>query len=148
MCQWRLLHSRNMYTRTEISAVMSPSLTTSGDACVKCGTTKKQGRHSCCARGGTWFKNCGGAGDSQFGHTWSEGVQACKDFPTLVNKSLKVVHGHVGFFSNSQNVSRSNRFTDQDKNMRRAPNVGIIGFKDSVGLANALVWICTFFLLF
>ena len=47
-------------------------------ACTQCGILKKSGKHSCCARGGAWFKNCGDAGDSNFDHTWVEGIQACK----------------------------------------------------------------------
>ena len=46
--------------------------------CRKCGITNKSGKLSCCARGGAWFKKCGDAGDSNFDHTWLEGVLACK----------------------------------------------------------------------
>ena len=46
--------------------------------CPKCGTTKKSGKLSCCARGGAWFKKCGDGGDTKFEHTWTEGIQACK----------------------------------------------------------------------
>ena len=46
--------------------------------CLKCGTTKKSGKQSCCARGGDWFKQCGDAGDQKFDHTWAEGIQSCK----------------------------------------------------------------------
>ena len=46
--------------------------------CPKCGTTKRSGLISCCARGGTWFENCGNAGSTKFNHTWVEGIQACK----------------------------------------------------------------------
>ena len=46
--------------------------------CPKCGTTKKSGKLSCCARDGSWFKKCGNAGDKQFHYTWAEGVQACQ----------------------------------------------------------------------
>ena len=46
--------------------------------CPKCSDNKKSGALSCCARGGSWFKNCGDAGDSKFDHTWAEGIQACK----------------------------------------------------------------------
>ena len=46
--------------------------------CPKCGTAKKSGKYSCCARGGAWFTNCGDAGDTQFEHTWAEGVEACE----------------------------------------------------------------------
>ena len=33
---------------------------------------------SCCGRGGSWFKNCGGAGNAKLHHTWYEGIQSCK----------------------------------------------------------------------
>ena len=46
--------------------------------CSKCGTTKVFGKLSCCAPGGSWFKNCGDADDTMIDHTWAEGVQACK----------------------------------------------------------------------
>ena len=46
-------------------------------ACPKCNITKKSGTLSCCARGGAWFKNCGDVGDTQFDHTWAEGIEAC-----------------------------------------------------------------------
>ena len=47
-------------------------------ACSKCGTIKQSGIRSCCAPGGAWSKNCGDPGDSNFDHTWLEGLQACK----------------------------------------------------------------------
>ena len=49
----------------------------SSKVCPQCGTIKKTGKLSCCARGGSWFNNCGDAGDSNIAHTWGEGVQAC-----------------------------------------------------------------------
>ena len=50
----------------------------SRSACPRCGTIKKSGQLNCCARGGAWFNECGDPGDSNFGHTWFEGIQACK----------------------------------------------------------------------
>ena len=47
-------------------------------ACASCGTMTKSAKMSCCARGGSWFKNCGGAGKAKLRHTWYEGIQACK----------------------------------------------------------------------
>ena len=32
---------------------------------------------SCCARGGSWFNICGGAGNKRLPHTWSEGIRVC-----------------------------------------------------------------------
>ena len=52
--------------------------TTSRFVCPKCGTIKKSAKASCCGRGGSWFRNCGSAGNRKFPHTWSEGVLTCK----------------------------------------------------------------------
>ena len=46
--------------------------------CHKCVTIKKSGKNSCCGRGGSWFRNCGSAGNVKLRHTWYEGIQACK----------------------------------------------------------------------
>ena len=46
--------------------------------CPKCGIIAKSGKSSCCGRGGSWFKNCGGSGNTKLQHTWNEGIQACK----------------------------------------------------------------------
>ena len=60
--------------------VLPPAATTItiGSTCSKCGTIKKSGKSSCCGRGGSWFRDCGSGGNSKFGHTWSEGIRACK----------------------------------------------------------------------
>ena len=62
------------------------SLLGASSRCSKCGTTKKSDRHSCCAPGGAWFKNCGDAGDKTFDHTWAEGIHACKDYGSSVSE--------------------------------------------------------------
>ena len=36
-----------------------------------------KGGLTCCGKGGSWFKNCGPAGDPKFDHTWSDGAKAC-----------------------------------------------------------------------
>ena len=51
--------------------------TTAPGTCASCGTNSV-GKRSCCVLGGSWFGNCGDAGDSNFDHTWFEGIQACK----------------------------------------------------------------------
>ena len=43
---------------------------------------------SCCGRGGSWFKNCGG-GNTKLQHTWYEGIRACK-----VRSKSKIIIGH------------------------------------------------------
>ena len=49
--------------------------------CPRCGTIAKSGKMSCCGRGGSWFKSCGGTSNSNPGHTRYEGIQACKARP-------------------------------------------------------------------
>ena len=46
--------------------------------CLACGVIKKSGKLSCCARGGSWFGNCGATRAAQREHTWYEGLHACK----------------------------------------------------------------------
>ena len=57
------------------------SMTTVSPVCVKCGIIKKSGKSSCCGRGGSWFRNCGGV--AKLRHTWYEGIQSCKARPQL-----------------------------------------------------------------
>ena len=65
-------------TTTPISAV-----------CPACGTIKKSGKASCCSRGGSWFGKCGGVGNANLGHTWHEGIRACKvQFRAVVGQKL------------------------------------------------------------
>ena len=59
-------------------ATSTPGITMATTTCPNCGTFKKSGRVSCCAPGGAWYKNCGGTGNRNFGHSWVEGVEACK----------------------------------------------------------------------
>merc|ERR1712032_622379 len=73
---------RELIVRTPIVTLVStPAITstiTKTLACPKCGTFQKSGRSSCCAPGGAWFKNCGGALNKNVDHKWFEGVAACK----------------------------------------------------------------------
>ena len=46
-------------------------------ACPRCGIIVKSGKMSCCGRGGSWFKNCGG-GNKKRQHTWYQGIRACE----------------------------------------------------------------------
>ena len=78
----RPMPDRELIVRTSIStAVSSPVIgprIASTMTCPKCGMFKKSGRVSCCAPGGTWFKNCGGDSNRNVDHKWFEGVEACK----------------------------------------------------------------------
>ena len=46
--------------------------------CPECGFIFQSGKTSCCGHGGSWFGNCGSAGNTKLGHLWSEGIRACK----------------------------------------------------------------------
>ena len=52
--------------------------TTISTVCRNCGIIGKSGKGSCCGPGGSWFKNCGGAGNAKLLHTWYEGTKACE----------------------------------------------------------------------
>ena len=95
---WRLMtwmesepHSDQAMTDTAffLSCVFvhtrTPGATTAiiSSVCPQCGTVGKSGKPSCCGHGGSWFNNCGGTGNSNFGHTWHEGIRACKAWSPL-----------------------------------------------------------------
>ena len=73
---------RELIVRTPISTSISTSAFTSTIlskmTCPKCVKFAKSGQVSCCAPGGAWYKNCGGAVNKNVDHRWSEGAQACK----------------------------------------------------------------------
>ena len=88
-CLWFLPSHPGRYfahtcARTEVSQQeqQEPTTTTAfatrDRKCPRCGYFKNLGRLSCCAREGAWFNKCGDAGDTNFKHTWFEGLQACK----------------------------------------------------------------------
>merc|ERR1712010_143649 len=62
------------------SAKPAAATTAASNTCAVCGSVKKSRKKSCCGRGGSWFRNCGSAGNKKFGHTWFEGIQACKQW--------------------------------------------------------------------
>ena len=67
---------RELIVRT--SSTIITSTASNSMTCSRCGTFKKSGRVSCCAPGGTWFKNCGSVDNRNVDHRWFEGTQACK----------------------------------------------------------------------
>ena len=59
--------------------INSVAITRTNVVCRKCRTvTRTSRRPSCCARGASWFGLCGDSGDTNFQHTWLEGIRACK----------------------------------------------------------------------
>ena len=70
--------SRVTHIHPDIVPMITSVATTSSSVCSKCGKFKKSGTVSCCAKGGAWFGDCGNDGDAEYGHTFKEGIQACK----------------------------------------------------------------------
>ena len=61
-------------------------MATVASVCQKCSIVKKSGVTSCCARGGSWFNNCGADSNAKFDHTWYEGILACKKARPVTSK--------------------------------------------------------------
>ena len=118
----------------------------SSSECPKCGIVKKSGTRSCCAPGGAWFNNCGDAGDTQLDHTWAEGVQACRGFAaSSVKTPLEVTIHQVEVIAHPFNTDQQENVNQQQKNFYlhgSASNAGTTGYKDRVGMAQVVVWIC------
>ena len=123
-------------------------MVSSSSVCTKCGTTKKSGKRSCCARGGAWFKNCGDAGEVKFDHTWAEGVQVCKGFGTSV--LIEPIFGRVGVIGHLTNAPPSRNVTQQKKYIYRLDSILNTDGSESqthAGLANVDVCICVLFII-
>ena len=69
---------RELIAHILISTPAISPIIASTSMCPKCGTFVKSGRVSCCAPGGAWYENCGGAGNRNVDHTLLEGTNACK----------------------------------------------------------------------
>ena len=84
VCEPSTLATRQYISRRSLpmerELIVRAPITTSTNklSCPKCGTFQKSGKVSCCAPRGAWFKNCGGVGNRNVDHRWSEGVEACK----------------------------------------------------------------------
>ena len=81
---------------------LAATTTTITSACPKCGVIAKSGEISCCGRGGSWFRNCGSAGNAKLHHTWYEGIQVCKT--RVQPKRASGRHSNAAHQLNSSNV--------------------------------------------
>ena len=72
------ISERELITRTPISTPSITPTVANAMTCSKCGTFEKSGRVSCCAPGGAWYKNCGGAKNRIVEHRWFDGLKACE----------------------------------------------------------------------
>ena len=76
--------------------------------CPACGIVKRSGKLSCCAPGGSWFGNCGSAGNANLEHTWHEGIRVCNtQFQAVVGQQLHASQPQV-------NVSFDDTSMDMD----------------------------------
>ena len=117
-------------------APTTPSVSvSSSNGCPKCGTTRKSGKRSCCARGGAWFKRCGNVGDSNFDHTWVEGMQACKTF-----ESSQAMLSREGATTNPLNMRSSalQNPTQQHANTYHPGGASAAVHTDSAGYLSAV----------
>ena len=103
--------------------------------CRKCGRIKKSGKSSCCGRGGSWFRKCGGAVNTKLHHTWYEGIQTCKtrsQSKSVIAQYLNATQGKgiVGSSSDGVDmrnfksvftVTKSFTFTSSDKTTSHDP---------------------------
>ena len=129
-----------------------PSLSTlsSSNKCSKCGIAKKSGKFSCCARGGSWFKNCGDAADSKFDHTWAEGIRACQGFTTSISAAspLQGMLIQARITAYQTNINQSLNDTRHRSNTYRHGNMSnavTTGSGDRARLAKVTVCICVLF---
>ena len=97
----RPISERELVGRTPIATSVSmPPATlaiSTMTMCPICGTFMKSGRRSCCAPGGAWFKNCGGARNKNVDHNWFEGVAACKRKSMFTQDYTSVSTGTAAF---------------------------------------------------
>ena len=111
--------------------------------CTKCGTIKKSGKLSCCARGGSWFKNCGESGDTKLDHTWVEGIQACNSVASSVLVKAQPITDRLRSITprvnKSRNVSRQPTILKQIGSTVPMSNTG---YTDCDGVTRIVISVC------
>merc|ERR1712032_1708494 len=125
--------------RTTTTAAIAVSV------CPRCGTIGKSGKSSCCGRGGSWFRNCGGTGNTKLQHTWYEGIQACKarsQSKTVVSLQLNGAQQKgidssqgVGMANDESVIAATNTFTVTSAN---TPDNVLITAPDHMLMTNTL----------
>ena len=63
---------------TTTIATTTTAATTTALVCPVCGVNQVTGQLSCCARGGSWYENCGNLGEPNVDYTWAQGINTCK----------------------------------------------------------------------
>ena len=103
--------------------------------CPECGTIKKSGKRSCCARGGAWFKNCGDADDTKVDYTWAEGIRACNIFDSQyrLKSPEHFMANNVGVVVNGMDTTQSLNATKQHTDIYRDNSMSDAGVTQSKG---------------
>ena len=101
--------------------------------CRKCGTIGKSGKNSCCGRGGSWFRNCGSAGNVKLRHTWYEGIQVCKTRTQSQKASGR--QSNAAQQQNSFNVANTGNF----KAVATAKAFAFASFNTSIPIPDRIV---------
>ena len=118
--------------------------------CPKCSTAKKSGKVSCCARGGSWFRKCGGDdSDTNFEHTWIEGIQACNGFANLPLDKALAQPGYEITISNLTNTTGRRTAVQQYADISPKGHISDVGTTNCEdGVARAQIVVFTIALLF
>ena len=96
--------------------------TTISSVCPKCGTVHKSGKASCCGRGGSWFKSCGGASsNTKLHHTWYDGIQACKARSHSKSTIGPPVNAAQSKTNESSNLANSKKFSTAVNTFKLTP---------------------------
>ena len=151
-----VLHCAYKCIAAEIPTIAATSSVSRDSRCPKCGITKKSGKLSCCARGGSWFKTCGDSGDAQYNHTWIEGFRVCDIFASFDEiVSTKLIHEvmleYMQDIARQPNATKIHNFSQQQQTSIYSPgSVNIVSdtnCKIIFQLSNAVVYASTLFML-
>ena len=106
--------------------------------CPKCAKHEKNGKISCCYKGGAWDGNCGKPGDTNFDYTWIQGVEGCKNTGLgLRHQTTEPRHHSAGM--NTQQIIESTIVFDARTNNSQ----GCVNITNSI----ALILLATIFML-
>ena len=96
--------------------------------CPKCGTNKG-GKRTCCTRGGAWFNKCGEPGDSNFDHTYAEGIQSCQDSASGKEKHAQVMLPNQRTTDRKRKDTQQKNFDSVTDSMKDLYDSGVVNSK-------------------
>lgn len=114
---------------------------------------KKSGKRSCCVRGGAWFNKCGDAGDTQFDHTWTDGINACRDLVPSASAELPLegMFRHAGVVVYPLNTTQLRNTSHQQLHIDQPRNISNAGatthLEDYIEITQVIVFVCASFII-